>query len=126
MNDPSSWCASSAINGSPGGNDDVRVGEEIIPDEFHLGQNFPNPFNPATTISFSLPNRAFVSLRIYDLVGRLVATIVNEEFAAGNYSRQWNAKGFSSGVYFCRLSVSRTSSGTGDMFTKTKKLVLLR
>jgi len=89
-----------------------------IPSRFVLEQNYPNPFNPTTTISFSLPSKSFVSLKVFDLIGRDVATIVSEEISAGSYSRQWNATNMPSGVYFYRLQ-------TGS-FNETKKLVLLR
>jgi len=85
---------------------------------FTLQQNYPNPFNPTTTISFSISSRSFVTLKIFDVMGRDVATMVSEEMSAGNYSRQWNATDFPSGVYFYRLKV-----GT---FTETKRLILMR
>jgi Putative multicopper oxidases len=91
---------------------------KIVPGRFSLGQNFPNPFNPTTTISFALPSRSFVSLKVFDLLGREVATIVSEEMSAGSYSKQWNAANISSGIYFYRLQAGS--------FTETKKLVLLR
>jgi hypothetical protein len=94
------------------------VKELLVPLTYLLRQNFPNPFNPSTNISFSLPTRSFVSLKVIDLLGREVATIVSEEMSAGNYSRQWNANGFSSGVYFYRLQAGS--------FIETKKLILLR
>jgi hypothetical protein len=90
----------------------------IIPDRISLYQNYPNPFNPSTNISFSLPSKSFVLLKIFDLIGRDVATVVSEELSAGRYAKQWIANGMPSGVYFYRL---QTSS-----FTETKKLVLLR
>jgi lysophospholipase L1-like esterase len=83
-----------------------------------LGQNYPNPFNPSTSISFSLPSRSFVSLKVFDSLGRAVATIVSEELPAGNYSRQWNAANMSSGVYYYRLEAGS--------FTGTKKLLFLK
>jgi hypothetical protein len=89
-----------------------------LPSHFNLSQNYPNPFNPATIISFSLPSKSFVSLKVFDIMGREVATIVSEEISAGNYSRQWNAAAFASGTYFYRLQAG--------MFTKTKKLLLLK
>jgi hypothetical protein len=89
-----------------------------IPKIYALSQNYPNPFNPATTISFNLPSKSFVSLKVYDALGREVATILSEELSAGTYSRQWNAAGLPSGIYFYRLQ-------TGS-FTETKKLVLLK
>jgi photosystem II stability/assembly factor-like uncharacterized protein len=89
-----------------------------LPKEFSLHQNYPNPFNPATTISFYLPSKSFVSLKIFDLLGKEIATIVSEEMPAGSYSRQWNAAKISSGIYFYRLQASA--------FIETKKLILLR
>lgn len=83
-----------------------------------LGLNYPNPFNPSTNISFSLPSKSFVSLKIFDSLGRSVATIASEELPAGNYSEQWNAANMSSGIYFYRLQAGS--------FTETKKLVLLK
>jgi pectate lyase len=85
---------------------------------FSLCQNRPNPFNPTTMISFDLPSKSSVLLKVFDLLGREVATIVSEHLTAGYHSRQWNADGLPSGIYFYRLQ-----AGT---FTQTKKLVLLR
>ena len=89
-----------------------------LPLDFGLSQNYPNPFNPATTISFSLPSKSFVSLKIFDLLGREVASIVSEEMSAGTFSRQWNAAKMSSGIYFYRLQAG--------LFTETKRLLLLK
>ena len=107
-----------------------------FPESFKLEQNYPNPFNPSTTISFSLPMRSFVSLKVFDLLGRDVATILSEEFSAGVYSRQWNAAALPSGVYFYRLSVVPSArrdlvptdgrDGQAGNFVETKKLILLR
>jgi hypothetical protein len=91
---------------------------EGIPKEIRLDQNYPNPFNPSTTISFSLPSRSVVSLKVFDLLGREVATIVQEDLSPGSYSRLWHADGLATGVYFCRLQAGS--------FTQTKKLVFLR
>ncbi|MGD0338153.1 MAG: T9SS type A sorting domain-containing protein [Bacteroidota bacterium] len=88
------------------------------PDVFTLKQNYPNPFNPTTTISFSLPTPSKVSLKVFDLLGREVAIIVSEVLSAGDHSRQWNASGFASGIYYYRLEAG--------IFVETKKLVLLR
>jgi beta-glucanase (GH16 family) len=96
----------------------VSDGSEHIPDHFALEQNHPNPFNPSTNISFSLPRQSFVSLKVFDLMGREEATIVSEEMSAGSYTKQWNAENYPSGVYFYRLEAGA--------FTETKKLVLLR
>ncbi len=97
---------------------DVKDISQTIPGTFNLMQNYPNPFNPSTTISFSLPSKSFVSLKIFDVIGNEIATIVNQELSAGNYTKQWNAENMSSGVYYYQLKAGN--------FSETKKLVLLR
>ena len=89
-----------------------------LPERFSLSQNYPNPFNPSTTISFSIPASEFVTLKIYDILGREVATLVNETKTRGSYEVNFNAASLSSGVYFYRLQ-----SGS---FVETKKLLLLK
>lgn len=89
-----------------------------IPQTFALHQNYPNPFNPSTTIEFALPKTSFVTLKIYDLLGNEVATLVAEKLPAGTHQRVWQVKGLASGVYLYRLEA------TG--FVQTKKLILLR
>ena len=83
-----------------------------------FSQNYPNPFNPSTNINFTLPNTEFVTLKIYDILGKEVKTIVNEELSAGNYTKTWDANNLSSGVYFYKL--------TAGKFTETKKMMLVR
>jgi hypothetical protein len=104
----------------------VNLISDETPADFKLEQNFPNPFNPVTTISFRILSRSFVSLKVYDLLGREVATIVSEQLMAGNHVRQWNAVGMPSGVYFYRLQTRQTSGGQVGTFIETKKLVLLK
>ena len=89
-----------------------------LPTHFSLYQNYPNPFNPSTNISFSLPSKTFVSLKVYDLLGREITTVVADNLPAGNYSREWNALGMTSGIYFYRLQAGS--------YSETKKLVLMR
>ncbi len=96
----------------------VNESEKNVPQEFMLSQNYPNPFNPSTTISFGLPFETFTLLKIFDVSGREVSTIVSEKLPAGSYSRQWDAGSLSSGIYFYRLQ-----AGT---YSKTKKLLLLK
>ena len=96
-----------------------------IPEKFDLEQNYPNPFNPSTSISFSLGTHGSTSLRVYDALGREVSVLVSEELSAGTYTRQWNAIGMPSGVYFYRLQVYPDIVGAGS-FTEAKKLVLLK
>jgi endoglucanase len=103
------------------GNDMVATTAESasdVPAQFGLDQNYPNPFNPATTIEYQIPKQSLVKLKIFDLLGREIATLVNEQKGAGAYSVQWDAKRFSSGIYFYTLS-------TGE-FRVTKKLILMR
>lgn len=89
-----------------------------VPSAYALNQNFPNPFNPATIISFDVPRKGFVTLKIYDVLGKEIATLVNEEFSFGRRSVQFNANGLASGVYFYRLQ-------SGD-FIQTKRMMLLK
>ncbi len=98
---------------------DVEKGSKpSLPTLFELGNNYPNPFNPSTIISYSIPEAGFVSLKIYDLKGEEVTTLVNEEKSAGKYRLEFNAEGLSSGTYFYKLQ-----SGN---FSQTKKMILLR
>lgn len=89
-----------------------------LPDNFYLSQNYPNPFNPSTTIEFKIPESGFVTLKIYDILGREVKTLVNEEKTPGSYKVSFNASIFASGVYFYRL--------TSGSYTSIKKMVLLK
>jgi hypothetical protein len=87
-------------------------GTKTIAGEFSLAQNFPNPFNPSTTIRYALPADSRVTLTLFDLLGREVAILVNEKQSAGFKSVVWNAAGFSSGIYFCRLKAGNNVSIT--------------
>jgi photosystem II stability/assembly factor-like uncharacterized protein len=88
------------------------------PNDFLLSQNYPNPFNPATTINYQLPQPGFATLKIYDVLGKEVATLVNEEQASGRYSVNFNAGGLASGVYIYRL--------TAGKYSASRKLILLK
>jgi hypothetical protein len=92
--------------------------EETIPQSYELSQNFPNPFNPATTISFSLPKNERVTLKIYDAIGREVATLINSDLSSGIYKYHWDANSMASGIYFYRI--------TAGNFSKAKKMMLLK
>jgi hypothetical protein len=100
---------------------------ESSPCAFALFQNYPNPFNPTTTIRFSVGTYGHTSLRIFDLLGREVATLVNEELQPGEYNKTFDASRLSGGVYTCRLAVQRKGlkSGTGS-FVQSIKLLLLK
>jgi L-ascorbate metabolism protein UlaG (beta-lactamase superfamily) len=92
--------------------------KKTAPSRFELNQNYPNPFNPSTRIEFSLPGSSFVSLKIYNMLGKEVSTLISENLQAGNYSRQWNAISLSSGIYFYQLQAGK--------YTDTKKLILIK
>ena len=74
-----------------------------IPTEFKLYENFPNPFNPSTSIQYDIPANSFVKLIVYDITGKEVTTLINETMPAGKYEAVWNGKEYASGVYFARL-----------------------
>lgn len=100
-----------------------------VPAEFALSQNYPNPFNPSTTISYALPVDARTSVKIFDLLGRQVATLVDEVQAAGFRTVEWNGRNnaglqVASGVYFYRLEASPVAGGSP--FTSLKKMLLLK
>lgn len=97
----------------------VNVNEYLLtPQAFALEQNYPNPFNPSTEIEFRIGNREFVNLIVFDLLGRKVATLLNEEKASGAYKVKWNAENLPSGVYFYKLQAGN--------FTSIKKMLLLK
>ena len=85
---------------------------------FNLAQNFPNPFNPTTVIGYQLPTNALVTLKVYDELGRIVKTLVNDRQTAGAHSVTFNASSLSSGVYFYRLMAGS--------FVQTRKLMLIK
>jgi len=89
-----------------------------LPKVFSLAQNYPNPFNPVTSIKYSVPKQSLVKLVIYDIIGREVATLVNEVKNPGNYAVNFDASMYASGVYFYRME-------SGD-FTDVKKMVLIK
>jgi photosystem II stability/assembly factor-like uncharacterized protein len=94
------------------------------PTTFSLEQNYPNPFNPATTIRFKVPSRSRVKLSIYNLLGQLIAEVVNREFGPGSYTQVWDAK-VSSGIYFYRIEAV-PAANAGRSFVDVKKMILLK
>jgi enterochelin esterase family protein len=92
--------------------------EEIVPREFVLAQNFPNPFNPNTKIRYSIPHQSDVLIKVYDILGREVETLLSEEKPSGIYEITWYAENLPSGVYFYQIKA-------GD-FVETKKMVLMK
>ncbi len=94
------------------------VKNDKLPTEFSLSQNFPNPFNPATKIKFALPQSSQTKLTIYDVLGRAVQTLINQELKAGYHEINFNANDMAGGIYFYRIKAGN--------FTETKKLILLK
>jgi hypothetical protein len=97
---------------------DVASGDGTFPETFVLHQNYPNPFNPSTTISFALPRETNMSLKVYNLLGQEVATLVSGVQKPGEHEVHWNASGFPSGIYFYKLEAGE--------FVQSRKLVLLK
>ncbi|PIQ09889.1 MAG: hypothetical protein COW71_04690 [Ignavibacteriales bacterium CG18_big_fil_WC_8_21_14_2_50_31_20] len=93
-------------------------GDNTIPNTFSLSQNYPNPFNPTTIIQYSIKEVSNVKLRVYDMLGREVKTLVNQQQSAGRYNIEFNAANLSSGVYFYRIEAGN--------FVASKKLLLLK
>jgi hypothetical protein len=89
-----------------------------IPKTIALHQNYPNPFNPTTTISFSLPAMTQVTLKVFDIMGRVVTTLLNEQMSGGEYSVSFEGGKFASGIYFYRLQAG------SDL--QTRKMILLK
>jgi len=97
---------------------EVESDYAFIPNEYEVYQNFPNPFNPSTTISWQIPVAGFVTLKIYDVLGSEVTTLVNEELSAGKYETVFDASRLSSGVYFYQIKAGK--------YIQTKKMILLK
>jgi photosystem II stability/assembly factor-like uncharacterized protein len=89
-----------------------------IPNDISLSQNYPNPFNPTTTIKFSLPRAGIVKIVVYDILGRAIETLVNQQLQPGTYEVNWNAANYPSGVYFYRIQSAE--------YLSVKKMVLIK
>jgi len=97
----------------------VQQISSIVPEKYELFQNYPNPFNPSTIIRFQIKDLRFVSLKVYDILGKEVATLVNEKLNQGVYETQFSNNQLPSGVYFYKLSID-------DLQYAVKKMVLLK
>ena len=132
---PDGYTSPNALSGVTITIDGIRVGskwinaplpvkeESILPKEYVLQQNHPNPFNPATTIEYTIPTQTHVTLKIYDVLGKEIKTLVNETQSAGKKSISWDGKdnnnnGVSTGIYFYKLSTTTN--------TEVKKMVLMK
>ncbi len=112
------FASSNAVYRSRRATTSVVVRRRELPADYQLDQNYPNPFNPSTTIGFSIPDAGFVSLKAFDILGREVATLVNEAKQPGTYEVMFNAEEMASGVYFYRLQAGE--------FVQTKRMMLMR
>ncbi|NOX17870.1 MAG: T9SS type A sorting domain-containing protein [Chlorobi bacterium] len=91
---------------------------ESVTEKFRLKQNYPNPFNPSTVIEYSVPENSYVELKVYDIIGNEITTLVSEEKSRGYYQIQFNAKGLSSGTYIYSLRTNKS--------VQTKKMILMK
>ena len=96
----------------------IKDCNSIIPNIFSLSQNYPNPFNPSTTIKFQIKDSRFVTLKVYDILGKEIATLVNEKLKAGEYETTFDGSAFPSGVYFCKLQAG--------VYSETKKMLMIK
>ena len=96
----------------------IQIISSKVPEDYSLSQNYPNPFNPVTNISFSIPQKSYVKITIYDATGKEIDKIVNFELNAGTYKVNWNGNDFSSGVYYYQL--------TTDLYKTTRRMILLK
>jgi hypothetical protein len=97
---------------------DISGTEGLVPSEFALLQNYPNPFNPTTTINYNLPKQAMVEISIFNALGERVAMLVNEIKEAGRHTVEFNATGYSSGIYFYQIKAND--------FISVKKMILMK
>jgi len=113
-----------------GGGDNIVVGIENtggqVPSSFSLSQNFPNPFNPTTNFEFRISKSGFVSLKVFDVLGREIAVLCDEVRPAGTHVARWDASALPSGVYFYRLTARLVDNGQAGVFIDTKKMVFAK
>ncbi len=103
----------------------ISVEEELVPQTFVLNQNYPNPFNPSTKISWQSPVAGFQTIKIFDILGNEVATLINEFKNAGTYEIEFDAFAFSSGIYFYRIAISSDKLQNG-FIVESKKMILIK
>ncbi len=101
------------------------ISEKLNPN-FGLNQNYPNPFNPNTKIEYSVPQSSNIIIKVFDILGNEIETLINDEKPAGTYEITWNAENLPSGVYFYQLRAVDPSTGSGQVFVQTKKMLLMK
>lgn len=120
--DSSVTCAIGPDNPGIGSNNDPVT--ESAPTEYSLNQNYPNPFNPLTMIKYDIPNDNFVTIKIYDILGKELLNLVNEFKQAGNYTVTFDATNYPSGVYYYKI-ITGSHSGAGS-FVQVRKMILIK
>lgn len=123
LNDLTGYCSgenNTVLKTTDGGGAPIGITpiSNEVPKDFRLEQNYPNPFNPVTNINFSIPKAGYTSIRIYDIMGRLVQTLFETQLVPGSYKADWNASQMPSGIYIYRIE-----SGS---FTQSKKMILVK
>jgi hypothetical protein len=96
----------------------ITGNDPLLPSTFALGQNYPNPFNPATVIKYQLPNSSNVIIKVFDILGKEVSTLVNERIEAGYHQVEFNGGNLASGLYLYKIEA--------DGFTEVKKMMLIK
>jgi hypothetical protein len=125
-----------------GGQDDLKIPVKSIerfsfitgindrqsntPSEYSIDQNYPNPFNPTTTIGYNVSQNSAVSIKVYDLLGKEVAALVNENKSPGYYTVPFNGNNLASGVYFYRISAVPLTGNNNKEYIETRKMILLK
>jgi len=104
----------------------VELDEPGVPSVFALAQNYPNPFNPSTTIRFDVPSRSFITLVLYDMLGREVTTLAKGEYSPGYHRALLNGANLASGVYLYRMISNSLEAGHDQPFVAVKKLILMK
>lgn len=108
------------------GTTEVLAGSNSTPERFTLQQNHPNPFNPSTSISFSVPEISYVTIKIYNLIGTEIQTLTQQSYNPGIYTVTWNGSDYSSGMYFYRLIGKSSANSNEHLYTETRRLILLK
>jgi hypothetical protein len=104
----------------------IKLINSEVPSSYSLSQNYPNPFNPSTSIKYQIAKFGEVQLKIFDMLGKEIATLVNEKLSLGTYEVDWDASNYPSGVYFYKLIVSDPETSSGSSFTESKRMVLIK
>jgi hypothetical protein len=105
---------------------EVADSESELPVSFNLSQNYPNPFNPSTKIKYSVPVFSKIQIKVFDILGNIIETLIDEEKPVGTYEITWFAENLPSGIYFYTIKAVDPESSSGRGFVETKKMVLLK